>query len=117
MKFASIHPEVMVSLGIAKRIDGDDRSPAGIPDDVCQELSQYPRAACSLGSDKADAMILCLFSEKKKEILLRTDYRRPAGIPNNVRQKLSQNSRAVCRLGGDKADAIGACLKCVIHPR
>ena len=56
MKFASIRREVMVSFGIAKRIDGDDRRPAGIPDDVCQKLSQNPRAASGLGSHKADAI-------------------------------------------------------------
>ena len=58
MKFASIHREVMVSFGIAKRIDGDDRSTAGIRNNVCQELSQNPCAACGLGSDKADAICL-----------------------------------------------------------
>lgn len=36
MKFTSIHREVKVSFGIAKRIDGDDQSTAGIPDDVGQ---------------------------------------------------------------------------------
>ena len=86
MKFASIHREVMVSLGIAKRIDGDDRSTAGIPNNVCQELSQNPRAACRLGGDKADALTLCLRFKKKEKILLRTDYRRPAGIPDDVCQ-------------------------------
>ena len=35
------------------------------------------------------ALLLCLPSKKKEEILLRTDYRGPAGIPNNVGQKLS----------------------------
>ena len=56
MKFTSIHREVMLSFRIAKRIDGDDRKPAGIPDDICQELSKNPCAACGFGSDKADAI-------------------------------------------------------------
>ena len=85
MKFASIHLEVMVSFGIAKRIDGDYRSTASIPNNVCQKLNQNPCAACGFGSHKADAITLCLPSKKKEEILLRTDYWRPAAPPNNVR--------------------------------
>ena len=34
MKFASIHPEVMVSFGIVRQVDCDYGRPAGIPDDV-----------------------------------------------------------------------------------
>ena len=67
MKFASIHLEVMVSFGIAKRIDGDDRRPAGIPDDICQELSQNPRAVGRLGSHKADAIRSVFPSRRKKK--------------------------------------------------
>ena len=35
------------------------------------------------------ALLLCLPSNKKEEILLRTDYRGPACIPDDVCQKLS----------------------------
>ena len=65
MKFTSIHREVMVSFRIAKRIYGDDRKPAGIPNNVSQKFSQNPRAACRLGSDKADA-IGSNFSSRRK---------------------------------------------------
>ena len=110
MKVASIHREVTVSFGLVRRVNSDHWRPAGIPDDVCQKLSQNPCAACRLGSHKADALTLCLRFKKKEQILLRTDYGRPASIPDDICQELSQNPRAVCRLGSHKADAMTLCL-------
>jgi hypothetical protein len=45
-------------------------------------------------------------SNKKEEILLRTDHWRATRIPDDVSQKLSQNPCAACGFEGHKADAI-----------
>ena len=58
MKFASIHRETMVSFEIAQLIDGDDRRPTSISNNIDQKLGQNPCAACGLGGDKAVAIAL-----------------------------------------------------------
>ena len=66
MKLASIHRETMVSFEIAQLIDGDDRRPTSISNNIDQKLSQNPSAACGLGGHKADAVTLCLSDKNWK---------------------------------------------------
>ena len=68
--------------------------------------TRAPLADSGAPKQMRSALLLCLPSKKKEEILLRTDYRRPASIPNNIGQKLSQNTRAACAFRGNKADPV-----------